>query len=86
MSRRLLATPRWRWTFATAAYERAAAADLPTWLVASTCEGLARAHAVAGHDDERDAFVARAHELLATVDDAEDRSLIESQLATIPKA
>ncbi|MEO8330123.1 MAG: hypothetical protein ABI586_08970, partial [Candidatus Nanopelagicales bacterium] len=36
--------------FATAAFERASSSEVPLWLLASTCEGLARAHAVAGHD------------------------------------
>ncbi|HVQ87699.1 MAG TPA: hypothetical protein VMT88_05905 [Actinomycetes bacterium] len=70
--------------FATAAYERASTSDVPTWLVASTCEGLARAHAAADHDEEKDAWIARAHALLAEVDDAEDRELIESQIKSIP--
>ena len=38
--------------FANAAYEEASTSDVPTWLLASTCEGLARAHATAGHVDE----------------------------------
>jgi len=69
--------------FAAAAYERAARADVPMWLKASTCEGLARAHAAAGHDAERDAWVLRARELLEQVDDADDRAVIEGQLSTI---
>jgi hypothetical protein len=72
--------------FAAAAHERVATADPPVerWLLASTMEGLARAHAVAGHDDERDRWAARSRETLATVDDADDRDLIASQLATVP--
>jgi len=69
--------------FAAAAYERAARADVPMWLKASTCEGLARAHAAAGHDAERDAWVLKARELLEQVDDADDRAVIEGQLSTI---
>ena len=69
--------------FAAAAYERAATADVPLWLKASTCEGLARAHAVAGHDAERDTWVLKARELLEQVDDADDRAVIEGQLSTI---
>ncbi len=69
--------------FAAAAYERASQADVPLWMRASTCEGLARAHAAAGHAAERDAWVLKARELLEQVDDAEDRSLIEGQLATV---
>ena len=69
--------------FAAAAYERAADADVPLWLKASTCEGLARAHAAADHEAERDAWVLKARELLERVDDADDRALIEGQLATV---
>jgi hypothetical protein len=72
--------------FAAAAHERASTADPPVelWLVASAQEGMARAHAVAGHDQERDQWAADARATLAGVDDDEDRELIESQLATVP--
>lgn len=72
--------------FAAAAHERASTADPPVelWLVASTQEGMARAHAVAGHDQERDQWAADARATLAGVDDDEGRELIESQLATVP--
>jgi hypothetical protein len=72
--------------FAAAAYETALAADppVPAWLVASAQEGLARAHAAAGHGDERDRYAADARRTLATIDDAEDRDLIAGQLASIP--
>jgi hypothetical protein len=72
--------------FANAAYEAAATADVPTWLLASTCEGLARAHAAAGHVDETATWIENAQRLLATVDDADDRAVVEGQLATIPSA
>lgn len=72
--------------FASAAHERVATSDerLPTWLAASTLEGLARAHAVAGHDEERDAFAADARRVLEAVEDEEDREIVEGQLATVP--
>ena len=70
--------------FAHAGLERAESAELPTWLVASMCEGMARAHATAGDRSGYERFAARARDLLARVDDAEDRELIESQLASIP--
>jgi|SRR5690349_13748915 hypothetical protein len=72
--------------FAAAAHQRAVEADpaVPLWLVASTQEGMARAHAVAGHDDERDRWAADARATLEDVDDAEDRELIESQLGSVP--
>jgi hypothetical protein len=65
--------------FSMSAYERARSAGLPTWLLASTAEGRARARAAAG---DRDGY----GDLLAQVDDDEDRQLIESQLAAIPVA
>ena len=70
--------------FANAAHETASTSGVPDWLLASTCEGVARAHAVAGHAQERDVWIAKAHEILATVADAEDRAYITSQLAAIP--
>lgn len=48
--------------FAASAYETALSAEppVPTWLVASVQEGLARAHATAGHRAERDRYAADA--------------------------
>jgi hypothetical protein len=71
-------------SFAQAAAVRADGGAVPTWLKASTHEGLARAHAVAGDrvGFEREAAVARA--LLETLPDDDDRQLIEGQLASIP--
>jgi len=71
--------------FASAAFERAATSDVPLWLKASTCEGLARAHSAAGHEVERDAWILKARELLQQVDDADDRAVIEAQLATVDR-
>jgi hypothetical protein len=71
--------------FAAAAHDTAANSEVPTWLRASTCEGLARAHAAAGHPQERDEWIARAKNLLKQVDDADDRQLIEEQLASIDR-
>jgi hypothetical protein len=70
--------------FASAAVNRAAATDLPAWLLASTHEALARAHAVAGDRPgyEREAAIARG--LLDAAEPGEDRDIIESQLASIP--
>jgi len=45
---------------------------------------MARAYAIAGNHAERDRYVELSRAVLATVDDVEDRGLIESQLATIP--
>jgi hypothetical protein len=70
--------------FASAAVDRAESADLPLWMQASGREGLARAHAAAGDRAGYDREAARARELLAAVEDTEDRDLISSQLASIP--
>ena len=70
--------------FATAAYDRARSANLATWLQASTAEGMARAAACAADREGYDNYAAEARDLLAQVDDKEDRELIESQLASIP--
>lgn len=53
------------------------------WDLPAAYEALARAHAVAGSRHEAEAWQARAREALATVPDAEDRELIESDLATL---
>jgi hypothetical protein len=70
--------------FARAAVERSESDDLPLWMQASGHEGLARAHAAAGDRSSYEREAARARELLAQVDDTEDRDLISSQLASIP--
>lgn len=70
--------------FATSALERTQAAGRDDWLLASCYEGVARAHAVAGNAEERDRYITLARWVLETVDDAEDRELIESQISTIP--
>lgn len=72
--------------FASAAHETAVGADppVPAWLVASTLEGLARAHACAGHETERDRYAADTRRALESVDDEQDRALVAGQLAAIP--
>ncbi|MDP9100657.1 MAG: hypothetical protein M3N21_00680 [Actinomycetota bacterium] len=70
--------------FAQAAVARAETADLPTWVVASAYEGLARAHATAGDGKARDLAAARCRELLEAVEDEEDRQLVAGQLAAVP--
>jgi ADP-ribose pyrophosphatase YjhB (NUDIX family) len=70
--------------FATAAEARARTAELPTWLRASTCEGMARAHAAAGNAPAFEEWSRRAAALLERVADEEDRELVAAQLASIP--
>jgi hypothetical protein len=73
-------------SFAHACVERVESEDLPTWLVASAHEGLARAHAAAGDRPSYEREAQRCRDLLAQVDDgdADDRALIQSQLDAIP--
>lgn len=69
--------------FARTAVAIAESNDVPTWLKASTHEGLARAHAAAGETNEYAYEVDLARALLDKVADIEDRTLVESQLASI---
>ena len=61
----------------------ARANDVPAWLLASAHEGLARAHAVAGNHDEARRERDLAHSALAKVQDAEEREVVEADLAGI---
>jgi hypothetical protein len=80
----LVGLPELALRFAQAAVTRTVAGDLPLWMHASAHEGLARAYAAAGDRAgyEREADVTRT--LLESVTDAEDREIVESQLANIP--
>jgi hypothetical protein len=53
------------------------------WDEAAACEGLARAYALAGNNNEKDMWLARAREALKTVADKDDRAPIEADLSTI---
>jgi DNA-binding transcriptional MerR regulator len=64
--------------------EIAAANDVPRWLVASSHEGLARANAVAGDQDEARRQRDLAHTALRGVADPEEREVVEADLAGIP--
>src|SRR5215207_6543208 len=54
--------------------------DAPDWLVASSHEGLARAHAVAGDREEAAREQALARAALERVTDPEERQVVESDL------
>ena len=56
---------------------------IPTWLKASAHEGLARAYACAGYEDEYRDEAAKTRKLLEGVEVKEDRDLIEGQLQSI---
>ena len=64
--------------------EIATDADVPDWLIASAHEGLARAYAVAGQRESAFASRAAAEAALEKVDDAEDRQVVQDDLASLP--
>ena len=70
--------------FATRALERVEAEAIGGWLLASCYEGMARAAAARGDADDFGRWRAHCVTALSSVADAEDRALIESQLASIP--
>jgi hypothetical protein len=72
--------------FATAAHTAATETDVPRWLLASTCEGMARAYGAAGDAENCSQWRTRAEEILKQVDDAEDRAVVAQQLAAITVA
>ena len=59
--------------------------DAPDWLVASTAEGLARAYAALGSEQDRDVWLNNAESLVEVIADEESRELIASQLASVPR-
>ncbi len=64
--------------------EIATASTVPEWLIASAHEGLARAYAVAGQRESALASRAAAEAALAKVADAEDRQVVQDDLASLP--
>jgi DNA-binding transcriptional MerR regulator len=64
--------------------EIATADPVPDWLIASAHEGLARAYAVAGQRESALASRAAAEAALAKVTDAEDRQVVQDDLASLP--
>ena len=64
--------------------EIATAGTVPDWLIASAHEGLARAYAVAGQRESALASRAAAEAALAKVTDAEDRQVVQDDLASLP--
>jgi hypothetical protein len=71
--------------FALLANDHAQEAKASDWLIASTTEGLARAHAASGDLEARDRWITAAELLIETIADSEDRKLIASQLASVPR-
>ena len=68
------------------AYAEAAAAagETEAWDLPSAYEAMARAHAVAGDITIATSWRDRAREALAAIPDADDREVIEGDLATLP--
>jgi len=64
--------------------EIATASAVPDWLIASAHEGLARAYLVAGQRESALASRAAAEAALANVTDAEDRQVVQDDLASLP--
>ncbi len=71
--------------FATRADGAAQVTQVPDWLAASTAEGVARAYAANGDGHRRDLWIEKSQKLVAVIADAEDRELIASQLASVPR-
>jgi DNA-binding transcriptional MerR regulator len=63
--------------------EIASAADVPDWMVASAHEGVARAYLVAGQRESALASRDAAEAVLAKVGDAEDRQVVQDDLASL---
>ena len=70
--------------FSSRALDRVVASGVEGWALASAYEGMARAHACAGDVAERQRFAGLAEATLATVEDDEEREVIEDQLRSIP--
>ena len=72
--------------FAQRAYDRAQDADVPDWLGASVCEGLARAHAANGDLALRNQWYEAAEDLVERIEDHESKALIADQLDSVPRS
>jgi hypothetical protein len=70
--------------FSQRALDRVEAAGIEGWLRASVYEGMARAAACAGNAEDRATYTALAESALASVEDPEEREVIEDQLRSIP--
>jgi hypothetical protein len=70
--------------FAQRAFDGVQHGDHPAWLRASIFEGLGRAYAVQGDEALRNEYVSMAWLVLEQEEDAENRAVIEQQLATVP--
>lgn len=64
--------------------EISTASAVADWMIASAHEGMARAYAVAGQRESALASRAAAEAVLANVTDAEDRQVVQDDLASLP--
>jgi DNA-binding transcriptional MerR regulator len=64
--------------------EHATLVEGQPWLLASAYEGLARAYAVAGDRAAASEWKAKAEARLREVEDADDREIVERDIATLP--
>jgi predicted Zn-dependent protease len=71
--------------FAQRAYDHAQESDVPDWLGASVCEGLARAHAANGNVALRNQWYDAAEDLVERIEDHESRALVADQLDSVPR-
>jgi hypothetical protein len=72
--------------YASRALERTLAEGWTDWRLASAHEICARAFALAGDREARDSHLAKAREAASGIEDAEDRAVVENQIATVPGA
>jgi predicted lipid-binding transport protein (Tim44 family) len=72
--------------FAQCAYDHAQEAEVPDWLSASVCEGLARAHAANGDLALRNQWYETAADLIERIEDHESKALIAAQLDSVPRS
>lgn len=70
--------------FARLAWDRGERKGWTDWRRAVFAEGMARAYNAIGDQARRDEWLRTAADVLATVEDAEDRHVVESQLRELP--
>ena len=70
-------------SYAQRAYDAAQDPRIPDWLLASTAEGMARAYAVLGDVEQRNAWCLTCEKLIGDIRDDDDRSIIAQQLASV---
>lgn len=70
--------------YARRTLDRTTAEGWTDWRLASAHEICARAFAAVGDASACDSHVAKAREIAATIEDAEERAVIEGQIDTVP--